>query len=98
MPPPQPSGAGPHWMFWSAQLSLVQVGGGCDSSQTGDARSKNMNSSALSCGLMVVDLHSLGNDCPLSPDDTWMSLKMKRPHWLAGAIPTGVLNVMYSVE
>ena len=54
-----------------------------------------MNSRAFSWALIVVDLHSLGKEAPLSPEETWISLKMNRPHWLVGWTPTGVLKVMY---
>src|SRR5262245_39530674 len=72
--PPQPSGADPHSIPCAAQVIGVQVGGGGVPPQTGDARSKNMNSSAPSCAdMLVLDVmhSSFGNSAPGSfPDAT----------------------------
>src|SRR5438874_1751036 len=60
--PPQPSPTGPQLAPASAHVRAVQVGGGGAtlSSQTGDVMSKNMNSSASSCGVRLVVTQPLG--------------------------------------
>src|SRR4051794_21641745 len=81
----------------AAHVVGVQVGGGVVPPHTGDARSKNMNSSASSWGVMFVlaVVHPPGkfDAAGVSPDDTWMSLKTNRPH--AEVAPTGVSNEKY---
>jgi hypothetical protein len=94
--PPQPSGAGPHWTPACAQVSGVHVGGGGGAAplHTGDARSKNMNSSARSCADIAVVVQPPGKGLPVaSPEATWMSLKTTRPQVVVE--PTGPLNEMY---
>src|SRR5215471_12630690 len=56
-----------------------------------------MNSSAFSVGAMSMEAgHSLGNADPgMSFGVTCTSVNVTRPHWLAAADSTGVLNVMY---
>jgi hypothetical protein len=97
--PPHPSGHDPHVYPSAPHVVGVHVGGGGGtvSSHTRDARSKNMNSSAVSCGVSaVVVLHPLGNGLFVtSPAAVWMSLKTNRPQTLSEAAPTGVLKETY---
>jgi len=61
---------------------------------TQEERSKIMNSSIFTWGVMGPVGHSAGKVRPaLGASSTWKSSKRTRPHWAAGAAPTGVLKV-----
>src|SRR5262245_61197399 len=70
---------------------------------THDDRSKNMNSSAFSWGVMSSDAeHPVGNglsgfDMP-PPAPTWTSVKTARPHCASAVASTGVLNDRYCTD
>ena len=96
---PQPSSAGPHWMFCAAHVVGLHVG---FSGATQEPRSKIMNSSNFSCGVMAPPGHSFGKATPLSRPmpvvtaSTWKSSKSTLPHCEVPAsadMETGVLNV-----
>jgi hypothetical protein len=54
-----------------------------------------MNSSTRSCAVIAPAVHSSGKSMPVEAltSATWNSLNTVRPHWFAGAVPTGVLKV-----
>ncbi len=80
------------------QVVGVQVGVTGVVGMMHEARSKSMNSSIFSCGVIAPPGHSAGKILPpvvvLLSSSTWKSLKRPRPHWEAGGLPTGVSNVM----
>ena len=57
---PHPSPAGPHEMFWSAQVMGVHVGG-VGGPGTHEARSQIMYSRTFSCAVSPLASHSAGN-------------------------------------
>jgi hypothetical protein len=84
--------------------------GGCGivfGGSTQDVRSKNKNSSAFACGVIMLVLQPEGNGLPGSESsppapeivDTdclmWMSVKTAFPHCIASGVPTGVLKDRY---
>src|SRR6185437_10914813 len=67
---PQPSPMGPQATFCAEQVVATHTGGGV----THEPRSKIMNSSIFSWGVISVDVHSFGNVVPfVDASSTWKS-------------------------
>jgi len=59
-----------------------------------ELRSKSMNSSTFSCGVIAPATHSCGKVSEVvTASSTWKSSNSTRPHCADVGAPTGVLNV-----